>query len=81
MLMKTFTGTSNDLAAALEAALAQIPLSQSPDKPVDWKLEKISGQRGGIAGSLISVTICIEGQFSFSSFQRTRPREVLGNHR
>jgi hypothetical protein len=56
--MKTFTGTSPDLAAALEAALAQIPPSQTP---VDWKLEKISGQRGGIAGSLISVTIYIEG--------------------
>jgi hypothetical protein len=59
--MKTFTGTNRDLAAALEAALAQIPPSQTPDKPVDWKLEKISGQRGGIAGSLISVTICTEG--------------------
>lgn len=60
-IMKTFTGTNRDLAAALEAALAQIPPSQTPDKPVDWKLEKISGQRGGIAGSLISVTICTEG--------------------
>jgi len=59
--MKTFTGTSRELEAALEAALAQIPPSQAPDKPVDWKLEKISGQRGGIAGSLISVTVCIEG--------------------
>jgi len=58
--MKTFTGTNRDLGAALEAALAQIPPSQTPDKPVDWKLEKISGQRGGIAGSLISVTICTE---------------------
>jgi hypothetical protein len=59
--MKTYTGTKPDLAAALEAALAQIPPSQNPDKPVDWKLEKISGQRGGIAGSLISVTIGTEG--------------------
>ena len=57
----TFTGTNRDLAAALEAALAQIPPSPSPDKPVAWKLEKISGERGGIAGSLISVTICTEG--------------------
>jgi hypothetical protein len=55
--MKTFTGTSRDLAAALEAALAQIPPSRTPDKPVHWKLKKISGQRGGIAASLISVTI------------------------
>jgi hypothetical protein len=58
--MKRLPGTNRDLAAALEAALAQIPPSQTPDKPVDWELENITGQRGGIAGSLVSVTICIE---------------------
>jgi hypothetical protein len=55
--MKMFTGTSRDLPTALKAALAQIPPSQ---KPVNWKLKKISGQRGGIAGSLVSVTISTE---------------------
>ena len=58
---KSFTGTSTsgDFADALRDAIQQALKSPNiVDNLVTWKIEKISGENGGIAGlNEISVTI------------------------
>ena len=55
----TYTGTSRkgDFSAAIDAAVAKVPVPCC-DRVVSWSLKGVSGQRGGIDGrNVITVTI------------------------
>lgn len=66
MTYKTFDGKSarGDFQEALLDAIHKAETSTGiPDDLVTWKLRKVSGENGGIAG-LNNITVRIEANFS-----------------
>ena len=66
MTIKTFDGKSakGNFQEALSDAVHQAVASTSvPDNLVTWRLRKVTGQNGGIAG-LNNITVTIEASFS-----------------